>query len=272
MSDRPTAFAVGAHPDDVEFTMAGTLSLLAEAGFQPHMMNVARSNLDSNELPEAEITRIRRQEAERSAAVIGAVYHGPIVDDLMILYEDKLLRQLAAVVREIRPTIVLLPSPADYMEDHTNTARLVTTACFCRAMRHYASDPPRGPTAQDVFLYHAQPHLNRDGMRNLIVPELFVNVTGAMPTKLRMLGCHESQRQWLDETQGLDDYLESMRQSGAEVARMSGRPGWQYAEGFRQHSHVGFSAQDRDPLTEVLGGLVDPANKTLKRLPAIPLK
>ena len=90
-------------------------------------------------------------------------------------------------------------------------------------------------------------------MRELVVPTLQVNVTGEMETKLKMLGCHESQRQWLDETQGLDDYLESMRRSGTEVARMSGQPGWEFAEGFRQHSHVGFSASDRDVLTEVLG-------------------
>ena len=256
MSERQVAFAIRAHPDDVEFNMAGTLSLLAGAGFEIHMMNVARSNLDSNELPEAEITRIRRQEAERSAAVIGAVYHPPLVDDLMIFYEDNLLRRIVAVVREIRPTLVLLPSLNDYMEDHVNTARLVVTACFSRAMRHYVSSPPREPAGQDVYLYHAQPHLNRDGMRNLVVPELFVDVTAAMETKLRMLGCHESQRRWLHQTQGLDDYLESMRQSGAEVAGMSGRAGWQYAEGFRRHSHVGFSAQDRDLLTEVLGDLV----------------
>jgi LmbE family N-acetylglucosaminyl deacetylase len=256
MGETRAVLAVGAHPDDVEFNMAGTLALLAGAGFRPHMMNVARSNLDSNELSEAEITRIRRQEAERSAAVIGAVYHPPLVDDLMIFYEDGLLRRLTAVVRQVAPAIVLLPSLADYMEDHTNTARLVVTACFARAMRHYASDPPCGPTAQDVYLYHAQPHLNRDGMRNLVVPELFVDVTGRMETKLAMLGCHESQRQWLDETQGLDDYLDSMRQAGAEVARLSGHADWQYAEGFRRHSHVGFSADDRDLLSEILGPAV----------------
>ncbi|MBN1442094.1 MAG: PIG-L family deacetylase [Planctomycetes bacterium] len=253
MSQRPAVFAVGAHPDDVEFGMAGTLSLLAAAGFEPHMMNVARSNLDSNELPEAEITLLRRREAERSAQVLGAVYHPPIVDDLMIFYEDALLRRLSAVVREIAPSIVLLPSLNDYMEDHTNAARLVITACFSRAMQHYRSEPPRRPTQQDVHLYHAQPHLNRDGMRNLVVPELFVDITSEMPTKRKMLGCHESQRRWLDETQGLDDYLESMMLAGAEVARLSGRPGCEYAEGFRRHSHVGFSAEDRDLLSEVLG-------------------
>ena len=253
MSDRRAVFAVGAHPDDVEFNMAGTLSLLAEAGFEPHMMNVARSNLDSNELSEAEITAIRRREAEQSAAVAGAAYHPPIVDDLMIHYTDELLRQILAVIREIRPTIVLLPSLNDYMEDHTSTARLVVTACFSRAMGHFESHPPCEATSQDVYLYHAQPHLNRDGMRNLVMPELFVDITSAAETKLEMLRCHESQRQWLDETQGLDDYLESMRQSGAEMARMSGQSNWQYAEGFRPHSHVGFSSQDRDLLSEVLG-------------------
>jgi len=148
---------------------------------------------------------------------------------------------------------VLLPSLDDYMEDHTNTARLVVTACFSRTMRHFGSVPPRAATDQDVYLYHAQPHLNRDGMRQLVTPSLFVDITGAMKTKLDMLGCHESQRQWLDETQGLDDYLRSMQDASAEVARMSGQPGWEYAEGFRQHSHVGFSARDRDILSEVLG-------------------
>ena len=126
---------------------------------------------------------------------------------------------MTAIVREIQPTIVLLPSLNDYMEDHTNTARLVITACFSRAMRHYTSIPPREPTAQDVYLYHAQPHTNRDGMRTLVVPELFVDISGVMDTKLQMLGCHESQRQWLDETQGLDDYLRDACGSRARKSR-----------------------------------------------------
>jgi N-acetylglucosamine malate deacetylase 1 len=256
VDQKKTVFAVGAHPDDVEFNMAGTLVLLAQAGFEPHMMNVSRSNLDSNELSEEAITRMRRREAENSAAVIQAVYHPPIADDLMIFYENSLLRRMTAIVREIQPTIVLLPSLNDYMEDHTNTARLVLTACFSRAMKHYTSIPPREPTAQDVYLYHAQPHTNRDGMRTFVVPELFVDISSVMDTKLQMLSCHESQRQWLDETQGMDNYLETMRQSSAEVARM--RPGcsWQYAEGFRQHRHVGFSAQDGNPLADALGDKV----------------
>ena len=41
------------------------------------------------------------------------------------------------------------------------------TACFVRGMRNYATDPPREATFQDVYLYHVQPHLNRDGMSML---------------------------------------------------------------------------------------------------------
>ena len=98
MSEKQRAFAIGAHPDDVEFTMAGTLALLAEAGFEVHMMNVSRSNLDSNELPQDEIVEMREREARNAAQVIDAVYHPPFASDLLILYEEKLLRQMLAVM------------------------------------------------------------------------------------------------------------------------------------------------------------------------------
>jgi LmbE family N-acetylglucosaminyl deacetylase len=247
-----SVLAVCAHPDDIEFNMAGTLIRLAEHGFVPHMMNLSHSNLDSNEMEEDEVRRMRRREAEASAALIGATYHPPIVDDLMIFYEDRLLRKMSAAVREVRPTIVLLPSPNDYMEDHTNTARLVVTACFSRAMKHYVSDPPRMATDQDIYLYHAQPHLNHDGMRQRVVPELFINIDGVIEQKKQMLSCHQSQIQWLDETQGLADCVETMLTSSAEVARMSGQESWRFAEGWRRHSHVGFSSTDHDLLSHVL--------------------
>lgn len=246
-------FAIGAHPDDIEFNMAGTLSLLAQAGFEPHMMNLSWSNLDSNELSQEETASMRLSEARNAARVIDATHHEPVACDLLILYEERLLRRVLAVIREVAPTIVLLPSLTDYMEDHTNTARLVVTACFSRAMRHFTSEPPRRAANQDIYLYHTQPHLNRDGMRRFVAPELLVNISKEMETKLKMLACHESQREWLEDTQGLDDYLESMRGAGEELAAGLENRTWRYAEGFRRHSHVGFSRHDHDLLSEVLG-------------------
>lgn len=256
MSEKRSVLAVGAHADDVEFQMAGTLSLLVKAGFEPHIMTLAKCDLDSNEMPRQKIAKIRGQEAHRSAAVIGAVYHPAIVPDMMIFYENKTLRKVAAVVREVRPTIVLLPSLNDYMEDHMNTARLVVSACFVHAMRNYVTDPPRDMTTQDVFLYHAQPHSNRDGMRNFVIPELFVDITTEMDVKLKMLRCYESQWKWLKETQGMDNFLDNMRRSCAELAGKAPRKGIEYAEGFRQHNHIGFSAEDGDPLSLALGDKV----------------
>jgi LmbE family N-acetylglucosaminyl deacetylase len=253
MSEKKSVLAVGAHADDVEFQMAGTLSLLLKAGFEPHIMTLAKCDLDSNDMPRQKIAKIRDQEARRSAAVIGAVYHPAIVSDMMIFYEDRTLRKVAAVVREVEPTIVFLPSLADYMEDHMNTARLVVSACFVHAMRNYVTDPPRDMTTRDIFLYHAQPHSNRDGMRNFVVPELFVDITTEMDIKLKMLTCYESQWKWLKETQGMDNFLNNMRRSCAELAGKTPRKGIQYAEGFRQHSYIGFSASDGDPLSLALG-------------------
>jgi LmbE family N-acetylglucosaminyl deacetylase len=252
MSEAKVALAVGAHPDDVEFMMAGTLALLADAGYECHIHTVGNGNCGTATHTHEEIIRLRRDEAHAAAAVIGATYHPGFVNDIEIYYEDSLLRRVTAVVREVQPEIVLLPSPNDYMEDHQNASRLTVTACFCRGMRNWISEPALPPISQDVYLYHGQPHSNRDAMRNLVVPSLFVDVTGKVETKEEMLRCHATQKEWLDVSQGMDSYLLAMRETCAQVGRMAPTP-VEYAEGFRQHMHVGLSAEDGDRLSEVLG-------------------
>jgi len=261
VSKKLTALAVGAHPDDVEFVMAGTLSLLARAGFEPHILTVANGSGGTVRHTREQIIRIRRKEAQRSAEVIGATHHPALADDLMVFYEDKLSRMATAVVREVAPAIVLLPSLNDYMEDHMISGRLIATACFVRGIKNYISMPPRKATMQDVYLYHAQPAGNRDGMRNLVVPSLFVDISSEIETKEEMLRRHASQKEWLDASQGMDSYLSAMREACSEVARLSGRKSVRYAEGFRQHSYLGYSAQDKDLLSEALGKKVTRGKK-----------
>jgi hypothetical protein len=65
-----------------------------------------------------------------------------------------------------------------------------------------------------------------------------------------MLACHASQKQWLDETQGMDAYLDEMESLSRQVGGMSGR--FAFAEGWRRHSHLGFGPEDYDPLAELL--------------------
>lgn len=254
MSERKTALAVGAHPDDVEFMMAGTLALLGDAGYELHIFTVGNGNCGTAEYEHNDIIRIRAAEAHNAAKIIDAVYHEGLVNDIEIMYDVATLRRVTAVVREIAPQIVLTQSPNDYMEDHQNTSRLMVSACFCRGMRNWLSDPALGPTEQDVYLYHSNPHGNHDGMRNLVVPSLYVDISSKIETKEDMLRCHESQKGWLDKSQGMDSYLITMREICAQMGTMAPQP-VEYAEGFRQHMHAGLSAQDGDPLSEILGEL-----------------
>ncbi len=258
------ALAVGAHPDDVEFLMSGTLMLLGQAGYELHIMTVANGSAGSMEHGPEAIARIRREEARAAAASIGATYHPGLVDDLAIFYEPVLVARVAAVMREVAPEILLVHSPVDYMEDHQNAGRLAVTGVFVRSIPNFTTEPPRPPTRQDVTVYHAQPHGNRDPLRRLVVPELFVDITAVMDRKRAMLAHHASQKAWLDATQGMDSYLDTMTELNCEVGGLSGR--FTYAEGWRRHLHIGFCAEDADPLSEALGGLalkpdVAPAEK-----------
>ncbi len=67
---KKVAFAIAAHPDDIELMMAGTLMLLREAGFELHYMNVANGSCGTATLGRDEIIAIRREEARNAAALI----------------------------------------------------------------------------------------------------------------------------------------------------------------------------------------------------------
>jgi LmbE family N-acetylglucosaminyl deacetylase len=242
--------AIAAHPDDIEFLMAGTLLLLGQRGCELHYMTLSSGNCGSMTTGPAATRAIRGREAQAAAKILGAQFHPPICDDLEIVYEVRLLRRLAAVIREVAPAILLVPSPQDYMEDHSNTSRLAVSAAFARGMPNFVTSPRRKPVSQEVCLYHALPHGLRDGLRQQIVPELFVNTASVHAQKRRALAAHESQKAWLDATQGMDSYLRVMDEMSIEVGKMSRR--YKHAEGWRRHLHLGFSTTDRDILSEIL--------------------
>jgi len=247
------AMAAAAHPDDIEFMMAGTLILLGEAGYELHYMNIANGSCGSATMTKQQTIDTRTGEAHAAAALIGATCHPPIVDDLEILYEQSLVRRLCATVREVQPEILLLPSPQDYMEDHMNACRLMVTAAFCRNMRNYATDPSVPPIDNEMAIYHALPWGLMDQLRQPIRPDFLVDTTSVIKKKRDMLACHRSQKEWLDESQGHDNYLNTMEQMSELVAGLVG--GFTHAEGWRRHSHLGFGPEEFDPLRDALGAL-----------------
>jgi len=231
--------------------MAGTLLLLRDAGWDIHYMNVSSGNLGSLTWPPAKTARIRAAEAKASAALMQAVWHPPICHDLQVFYDDRALRRLAAVVRDVDPSIVLTHSPQDYMEDHMNTARLAVTATFARGVPGYRTRPTRDHVSTSVTIYHGMPHGLRDGLRRPVIPEVFVNTTDVQDRKRETLECHKSQRGWLSATQAMDSYLVTMEEFARTLGSMSKK--FTFAEGWRRHLHYGFGPDaDANPLKDAL--------------------
>jgi LmbE family N-acetylglucosaminyl deacetylase len=243
-------FAFGCHPDDIEILMSGTLFLLRETGARIHYMNPANGCLGSNEYSREETIRVRRQESIDAAAMLGAEFHESIANDFEVFYNPELLAKATAVVRDVRPDILLLLSTEDYMEDHMNASRLGYGAAFCRGMKNFTTDPVRPPYMDDVAVYHAMPYSLGTMLNEPVWPHFCVNVDSVTDRKRSMLAAHRSQKSWLDESQGLDSYITSMMDHAAAVGRIS--EVFQYAEGWRRHNHLGFCREGYRPLEEVL--------------------
>jgi N-acetylglucosamine malate deacetylase 1 len=245
------ALAIAAHPDDIEFVMAGTLLMLQRAGWEIHCLNVANGSLGSLTIPPAKLARVRRREAQAAAEVLGAVWHPPLCNDLEVFYTDRLLRRVCAVIRSVDPGVILTHSPQDYMEDHMIASRLAVSAAFVRMTPGYRTIPSRPPVPGPVTVYHASPNGMRDGLRRRLPPGAFVNTTPVHAQKTAALACHESQRRWLDSTQGMDDYVSTMDGFSRDIGKLSGA--FRHAEGWRRHLHFGYCAEDADPLRAALG-------------------
>ncbi len=243
--------AIGAHPDDVEFMMSGTLLSLSKAGYEAHIFVVASGSCGSMTIGKEELVRVRLEEAQTAAEKLKARFHAPVVDDLEVTYTVPLLRKVAAVVREVEPDIVLTHSLEEYMEDHSITGRLAVTAVFSRGMPNFLTDPSRKAYSKDTVLYHSLPYGLRDFMGNRVKADCYVDISDVMDLKTDALACHESQRNWLDKSQGLDSYVQAMQDMSYEVGRHSRH--YAAAEGWRYHHHLGFCSSGANPLADALG-------------------
>jgi LmbE family N-acetylglucosaminyl deacetylase len=248
---KQVVLAIAAHPDDIEFQMAGTLLLLKQAGCETHYLNIANGSCGSMEYDASAARKVRAAEGRAAAKILGAKFHASLVNDLEIFYDLPTLRRVAAVVREAKPTIVLTHPPQDYMEDHMNACRLAITAAFAHGMPNFKSVPSRKTYHADVAVYHCMPHGLCDGLRRRVWPGAYVNTTSVHEKKLKALAAHRSQQHWLDTSQGMNSYLRTMEEMSLEIGRMSRK--FKYAEGWRRHLHLGFSTKDTDPLADLLG-------------------
>ena len=196
----------------------------------------------------------RLEEAKKSCEVLGATFYPPIYADMEASFTTENLKKVTAVVRQAKPSILLTHSPIDYMEDHEVACRLAVTAAFSHGMPNLESDPPVAAFMEPVTVYHAQPIGNKTPLGELVRPHFFVDDSDVVEKKVEALSCHASQKQWLDESQGQDSYLETLREFSKQVGAMSGK--FPYAEGWRRREHWGFCGADDDPLKDALSDII----------------
>ncbi len=221
--------AIGAHPDDVETYCGGTLAKYAKQGHKIFTATSTNGNVGSATLSMEEIAAIRKEEARRAAAHIGAEYVCLDYDDEM-LFEDRATRiAFIDLVRYCKADIILTHNPNDYNPDHELTSKIVRDIAV---MIPVAKIPTKNkPYDKIPLIAYFESELGLG-----FVPDEYVDITNEFETKLKMCYEHKSQVAWMQ-----DNYKDQMGEDNKDfiddiktIALYRGMQcGVKYAEGFR---------------------------------------
>src|SRR5687767_11703789 len=192
--------SIHAHPDDQEFTVAGTLAKWARDGSEIVTICLTRGDAGSNQFTPPEMTRpqlakIREEEQRAACRVLG------IKDVVFLEYEDGVLvpsiemrRDLTRLVRRYRPDAVVCGDPTmrfygnRYMNhpDHRVAADVALDAVF--------------PSAETRFIFPElleeglQPHHVREvWLHGSERPDTFIDIADVLDLKIAALREHKSQ-------------------------------------------------------------------------------
>lgn len=221
--------AIGAHPDDVENSCAGTLAKYAKQGHKIFTATATNGNIGSATIPMDEIARIRKEEARRAAEIIGAEYICLDYNDEMF-FEDRDVRlAFIDLVRYCKADIILTHSPKDYNPDHMLTGKIVTDI---PVMIPIAKLPTKNKPVDKIPLVVYWEPVHGFGFE----PTEYVDITEEFETKVAMCNEHKSQVIWMQE-----NYKEQVGDKGKNfvddvriIAEYRGMQcGVQYAEAFR---------------------------------------
>jgi LmbE family N-acetylglucosaminyl deacetylase len=222
-----SAMAIMAHPDDIEFSCAGTLARWAQAGARISYVLCTSGDVGiaAPGMTRARAAEIREAESRQAAEIAGA-------SEVIFLREpDGLLqptldlrKKLVREIRRFRPEVVISGDPgvilasADYINhpDHRAAAIAALDAVF----------PAAGQP--NLFEELAEEGLRAFKPRKVYVNvwehgEQFVDISTTIETKIAALKAHVSQMNGWDPS-------EHVRQAAAEMAK--GKE-MEYAEGYR---------------------------------------
>lgn len=220
--------AFGAHPDDIEFQIAGTLAKYAkQKGNEIFMAIATNGNIGSFRHTKEQIAAIRHEEAQKSADLIGAKLIWLDYDD-EFLFDNKDTRlKFVDTIRIAQPDVMFAHEPyKDYNQDHDITGWLAFVARVLSVVKLIETNNPPCKKVPALFYYTTLGIIN-------FVPEYYVDITDTWEIKKKMWLCHDSQQgDWCRDAFGVS-YNEMMEAESALLAVQAGTPGCRYAEGFK---------------------------------------
>jgi LmbE family N-acetylglucosaminyl deacetylase len=194
-----------AHPDDIDFGVAGTVARLTDAGSEV-VYGLATSGEAGppEDMDRDELVAIREREQRAAAAVVGVtdvrflgLPDGHLVADLATR------KVVSRLIRDIRPDLVITQSPERRWEsvyashpDHLAFAEATVSAVYPDSRNPYAH-PELLAERMDP---HTVPELWVTGLHPA---DLFVDLSPVIATKAKALCCHQSQVGWIDDVEKL---------------------------------------------------------------------
>jgi bacillithiol biosynthesis deacetylase BshB1 len=218
--DKLDILAFGAHSDDVEIGMAGTIAKYTNRG-----LNVGICDLTEAELSSNGTVQIRHQEARLAGEILGIKHRDNLrLPDRGLFPTQEYIRKITYLIRKYRPTNVFVPYLMDRHPDHGRCATLVEEAIFSAGIKNYVVD--------ELLPSHKITNLFYYFINGYHTPTFMIDITETIDTKIESLKAYESQfskKSESVETPLVNGYIETVisreRLYGQEV-------GTGYAEGF----------------------------------------
>lgn len=169
----------GAHPDDIEIGISGTIAKYTQSG-----KNVIAVDLTAGEMGSNGNVEIRYFESQRASEILGLSKRINLgIPDRKIYLNDINLKKVIEVIRKYKPKIIFYPFKKDYHPDHEAAHILIREAIHSSGLIKFE-------TGQDRF----RPEKSYCYYINDVADEnLYVDISDVYETKIGALNCHESQ-------------------------------------------------------------------------------